>query len=475
MLLSLTFVVSTAALHAMRLPHEHARSSPVRSSPVSMQVGMTGGDLEGGRDESRNTDVTSLKRLFYREDDPNEDDERAVIRAAIYAHVGLHANLPLARFKMVLMPHQQSAFNIFQPSLVHLFETLLATSRPWLFATAQLPGGVDNLGNPEYALPGLGGDSGDAESPGPSATLQGTLSEVVYARRMSDARLYLIVHCLRRSIVVRGTQALPFSRADVLSLPDSEQLSAAARTVARRAAVSDKGLQQSAILAAAAAEDRCWRPYEFAPVSRDGPAGREFAPGAADVPTFASFAPSSAAECARDASQALDGARRAADALTDAEVVNTEAMQAMVEATRAAEAAEAAGAAGAAVDAVGAFGCCDVMQAALTLAEVEAVAAAGEGETAMATAEREVWLELDAFLRSVAARNGGAMPAPAQLLSLLPPPPLADGGYVAPGTTLPTKQRPWPEDFVLQRLADSLGEQAASQRSEGADPRHDPE
>ena len=429
-----------------------ARRPMLTRASLTMQVGMTGGDLEGGRDDSRNADVTALKKLFYREDDDVEASERAMVRAAVFAHVGLHADIPLARFRMVLMPHQQAAFNIFQPSLVHLFESLLATPRPWLFATAQLPGGVENLANPEYALPGLGGESGDEEAPGSSATLHGTLSEVVTAHRMADARLYLVVHCLRRAVVVRGTQALPFTRADVLCLPDAEQLGAATRVVARRAVPSDAesgaesgdaadGLRQSAILAAAAAEDRCWQPYEFAAVQGRG---REFAPGAAAVPTFASFAPGAAAECARCATEAVAGGRQAAEALAETEAAGAEALAAMAEAARAAEAAAAAGAADAALEAVGAFGCCEPAQAALQLAEVEAVAGAEEGEAAaaLATLERQVWVELDAFFRALAARNAGAMPAPVQLLSLLPPPPL--GG--------------WPGAFQLDRVAAMLAE-----------------
>ncbi len=443
-----------------------------RRSMATMQVGMTGGDLEGGRDAARNAEVAALKKLFYQEEQA-QPDERAVIKAAIHAHVGLHANLPVARFRMVLMPHQQQAFNIFQPALVHLFESLLATPRPWLFATAQLPGGVDNLGNPEFALPGLGGESGDEEAPGPSATLQGTLSEVIMARRMTDARLYLVVHCLRRGIILRGTQALPFTRADVLCLPDAEQLGAAARSVLRReppgepdgdgfaAAESSgngctaaesggdaKALQQAAILAAAAAEDRCWQPYEFAPLGRGG--GREFAPGAAAVPAFASFAPLAAGECARGATEAAQGARSAADSVAQTEAVSMENMAAMLEAARAAEAAKAAGAAEAAVEAVRAVGCSAIAQAALAKAEVETVAAAAQVEAeeaqTLAALEQQVWMQLDAFLRALATRKDGALPVPAQLLSLLPPPP-AEG---------------WPEGFVLHRVALALEEQAAA-------------
>ena len=165
-----------------------------------MQVGMTGGDLEGGSDSARNTEVKKLKQLFYKDGGYERGTTSSAAATANIkpsrqlrdlADLGLLRDLPIARFRFVLMPHQQAffsrstmsrsdarcdalvrcivrcraihvlcmrqvAFNIFQPQLVHMFETLLATPPPWLYVHALLPGGADNLGNPEYALPGLG-------------------------------------------------------------------------------------------------------------------------------------------------------------------------------------------------------------------------------------------------------------------------------------------------------------------------------
>ena len=189
---------------------------------TQMQVGMTGGDLEGGRDDARNAEVAALKKLFYQELDAEADAGDPVGARLDQDADGLLRDLPLARFQVVCLPHQQMGFNIFQPALVHLFETLLATPKPWLFCTAMLPGGVDNLGNPEFALPGLYAE--DSDAPGPKATLHGTLCEVVAMRKLPDARIQLITHGLARAVVVRGTQALPFSRVDCQMLPDAEEL-----------------------------------------------------------------------------------------------------------------------------------------------------------------------------------------------------------------------------------------------------------
>lgn len=70
-------------------------------------------------------------------------------------------------------------------------------------------------------------------------------------------------------------QALPYARADVALLPDSEQLAAAAARVGRSWGLGGGGVDaaeaaaarlRSAVMATAAAEEACWREYEFAAV-----------------------------------------------------------------------------------------------------------------------------------------------------------------------------------------------------------------
>ena len=88
------------------------------------------------------------------------------------AAVGLLRNIPVARFQMVLLPHQNGYFNIFQPQLVHMFETLMATPKPWLYVHALLPGGADEevAGWVSDATPG-------SASVGTNATLRLTISQ----------------------------------------------------------------------------------------------------------------------------------------------------------------------------------------------------------------------------------------------------------------------------------------------------------
>ena len=83
-----------------------------------------------------------------------------------------------------------------------------------------------------------------------------------------------------------------------------------------------------------------------------------------------------------------------------------------------------------------------VVMTPLDEAEEEAAEEAAERAVSLQTLELQVWLELDAVLRSIAhlAGDPDAMPAPVQLLGLIPPAPA--GG--------------WPDDFALLRVATQL-------------------
>ena len=270
-----------------------------RGTPTLIQMKMDGGDLERGLSQERNADIHRLKKLFYSQSAEGSEDEACEDGIASAAAEGwLLRDLPLARWHMALLPHQQVLLNVFQPEYVHMFEALLATPQPWYYMHALLAGGVEHLGHPDHALPGLGGAAGCGEEPGEKAHLQGVLMEVVSVERRRDSRLRLVVHGVGRAVVLRGTQALPYARADVAVLPDAEQLSAAAVRVER--CWTDPMRERNeellarlpgAVLAAAAAEDGCWRAYEFAP----------FELGRISPPSYASLCPAAVVGCARRA------------------------------------------------------------------------------------------------------------------------------------------------------------------------------
>lgn len=415
-------------------------------APVPMMQTDFGGDLSGGSDAARNADVAKLKKLFYNEatskSQPSEatadvTDALSADASLADAALGLHRDLPLARWQVVLLPHQQNRLNVFQPEYVHMFEQLLSTPKPWLYLHVLLPGGVDDLANPDYALP-----LNDLPAGG-KATLHGTLMQVVGVKRLTDARLTLNVQALGRAVVLRGTQALPYARADVLSLPDSEALEAAATRLGRGSGTEPAvaASRRAAMLAAAAAEDRCWRAHEFAPADI----------GRANPPALACFEPAAAAMCAKSAAELATTASSA----TPAAELLVEWLEAGSEAVEAALAQAAAAAAEAAEVAA--------EEAAVSEVEWEEAASAvaeAEVDASLVALEVQVWLELDAFLRGLALRSGNGLPAPAQLLSLLPPPPAAG----------------WPDEFLLKEIVISLRQEAAMKRSmDMFDQKSDPE
>ena len=220
-----------------------------------------GGDLEDGLNEERNQQLELLKRSFLAAPAADEREPGAQRDAA---RLGLLLDLPVARWGFPFLPHHRAVLNVFQPQYTLMFEQLLATPRPWLYAHVLLPGGVSNLASEDYAL-----------EPGTKAPLLGTVVEVVAVQREADARLTLAVQGLSRARVLRATQALPYARADVVMLPDAEALLAHALAAQRFVAengvppqvAARRSVRRRLLMAAAAAEEGVWKPYEHANLS----------------------------------------------------------------------------------------------------------------------------------------------------------------------------------------------------------------
>jgi hypothetical protein len=69
-------------------------------------AGAGGGDLEGGADSNRNAQLSSLKKMFY--------SEQEEVGGPIH-DTGLILDMPLCRWSWVLLPGQQLALNVWQP------------------------------------------------------------------------------------------------------------------------------------------------------------------------------------------------------------------------------------------------------------------------------------------------------------------------------------------------------------------------
>ncbi|KAL1529908.1 hypothetical protein AB1Y20_000836 [Prymnesium parvum] len=378
-----------------RLPTSRVRLIRMMAGPAGSAAG-GGGDLDGGSDAQRNARVEALRQIFAAPsaaDAPETESLGGTAHAADAPQPGLLPDLPLCRYSWCLLPHHQVAMSVWQPQYTLMFATLLAQPAPQYYLHVLLPGGADSLGQPGYEL-----------EPGSKAALTGTLVRVAYARRNPDSTLTLVVQGLARGVVLRPTQLLPYSRADVQVLPDREALLAAARGYVRRAAAGQSAVRQA--LAAAWGEAEALFAYEATALSFD--AGGRLAPlnqlNASAAATLAHVAESVGRAVARAPAGAEDSVYEGSRVLVD-------------------------------------------------VRRVLEHGAGADDEAALAALEVEVWLAIDALLQSlrVAAQAELPVPIPSQILGLLPPPP--EGG--------------WPASFRLASVAAKLSEEYATGASDG--------
>ena len=267
--------------------------------------------------------------------------------------------------------------------------------------------------------------------------------EIVHVEKQPDARLAMIAQGLGRAVVVRGTQSLPYARADVQMVPDAEALVDGACAASRWLRKSVKGTaepeadegdrSERLMLAAALTEDAVWASYENAPATlkRGSAPGKVLPP-----PAFCAFSPDQAEPAVRRARTAVE------------EALASLPMRPRVEGkTETVEADEADSSLLRELSNYYAYADSPLMRPVLMDAssrlsgfEDEAEAEA-EDLTTLLALETQLWLELDMFLQRIAAMQGSSsnIPIPKQLLCLLPPQPAAP----AVG---------WPDEFVLSRI-----------------------
>ena len=181
-------------------------------------AGPGGGDLAGGSDSKRNAQLSSLKRMFY--------DEQEEQGGQIH-DTGLIMDMPLCRWSWVLLPGQQLTLNVWQPQYTLMFEKILASPQPHYYFHVLLPGGAESLGKPEYEL-----------KPGSKAPLTGTLVKIVLAQREEDSRLSLVVQ-----VAVFVRQERTFDIAGYLLQSSDTQSALPAGDRARNCSQRDPGLE----------------------------------------------------------------------------------------------------------------------------------------------------------------------------------------------------------------------------------------
>ena len=190
-----------------------------------------------------------------------------------------------------------------------MFEELVRGPEPWLYAHVQLPGGRDNIGNPDY----------DLKNETSLAPRTGTLMRVARYEKQPDNRWAVWVQGVSRCRVERALRNMPYARARVDGcvriIPDGEAVLALRRDVGLpgvlvRGATRGRGLRLGRVPAAARIGGRRAR----LPVRR----GRGDGVGRAGLDGICS-APLSVDADARHAADAADGALLIARERTSAE------------------------------------------------------------------------------------------------------------------------------------------------------------
>jgi Lon protease-like protein len=203
-------------------------------------------DLETPEErESRMTLVRKIQETFYR----GASDGLSTTSSN---DITVMENVPLWRVQWTELPGYQNVLNCHVPHYTHMFRRILSGQKPWLFGHVFLPGGSENLNNPEYALPSNTEQYGISK-----ATTVGTLMRISDYYDLNDGRLVLIVQALERFKILYSMQQVPYAIATIQLTPDSEMIQRF--NVGR----DDRDIGKLVV-----EESNLWRDWEFRPTLR---------------------------------------------------------------------------------------------------------------------------------------------------------------------------------------------------------------
>ena len=143
----------------------------------------------------------------------------------------LLCNVPLWRVQWTELPGYQNVLNVHVAHYTHMFRKLLLEQEnqqrsTWYFGHVLLPGGSENLGNPDFFLPTKTTTENVDDIKVPSqAPVTGTLMQVSDYRELDDGRLALIVQgvCPMEILPSDHHQQVPYAVASQIRLlPDQE-------------------------------------------------------------------------------------------------------------------------------------------------------------------------------------------------------------------------------------------------------------
>ena len=327
-------------------------------------------------------------------------------------------NLPLWRVQWTELPGYQNVLNVHVPHYTHMFRTLLLQHpEPWYFGHVYLPGGSENLANPDYFLPerGEGDDDDDppreeAERPRGVPTV-GTLMRVTDYSELEDGRLALVVQGVGRMEVLAASQQVPYAVAsEVRLLPDAECWEPRCSSVAGAAPI-DSDLSTAygdASRAVAAKESELLRDLEYYRTVAEEHVTSDGAVMVSGVSPLSNVNGSVSVDFDEVEEQLQDAmtrflSRRAEECGGD-----------------------------------------DVLLASTTFQVSNYRDHQSSAEEDVIAKERDVWVKLDEMVRLLEkAQPGSRIPVPSQLLGLLP------------------TNAKWPKEFRLEEYADRLEVESA--------------
>lgn len=197
-------------LHVSLLPSAFAftpinNCAPERlKSRYSLSLSASPEDESAEDREARMDMVRQLQKSFYQNEDVILPPERGST---------IIKDLPLWRVQWTELPGFQNVLNVHVAHYTNMFQKVIfSDTNPKYFGHIYLPGGSDNLDNPEYKL-----------EEGTKASMVGVLMQIADYKQLNDGRLVLIVQAVEKFRIVEAQRHhSPYAIATVEILPDEE-------------------------------------------------------------------------------------------------------------------------------------------------------------------------------------------------------------------------------------------------------------
>jgi hypothetical protein len=197
-------------LHVSLLPSAFAftpinNCAPERlKSRYSLSLSASPEDENAEDREARMDMVRQLQKSFYQNEDVILPPERGST---------IIKDLPLWRVQWTELPGFQNVLNVHVAHYTNMFQKVIfSDTNPKYFGHIYLPGGSDNLDNPEYKL-----------EEGTKASMVGVLMQIADYKQLNDGRLVLIVQAVEKFRIVEAQRHhSPYAIATVEILPDEE-------------------------------------------------------------------------------------------------------------------------------------------------------------------------------------------------------------------------------------------------------------